>query len=194
MPTYTKIAALTSLLVLLPSLGNTTISNPNGNTICVNNIPATTPDNQFSDNHDGTVTDNKTGLMWKRCSEGQTWGADLWSAGNTCNSIGTSYNWQTALQQAQTVNNTGGYAGKKDWRLPNVKELSSIVERQCSAPAINQIVFPSTDSYFLSGDFWTSTPNTKYDGDAWFVSFRSGDADEYVKSNSNQVRLVRGGQ
>ncbi len=36
-------------------------------------IPATAPASRFSDNGDGTATDTLTGLLWKRCSEGQTW-------------------------------------------------------------------------------------------------------------------------
>lgn len=183
----TKIMVLTSLLTLFPHLSNATLSNPNADSLCVNSIPASTPSSQFVDNHDGTVTDNKTGLMWKQCSEGQIWKDGF------CNNFATSYSWQGALQQTRTANNTKGFAGKKDWRLPNIKELSSIVERQCYNPAINKAVFANTDTYFLSGDFWASSPNTQYSGDAWFVGFRRGNVDEAVKNSSNQVRLVRGG-
>ncbi|MGB4499160.1 MAG: hypothetical protein WBI40_10735, partial [Methylococcaceae bacterium] len=45
-------------------------------------IPATTPTNRFTVNNNGTVSDSKTGLMWKKCSEGQS-GADCSSGSAT---------------------------------------------------------------------------------------------------------------
>ena len=66
--------------------------------------------NDFVDNGDGTVTDSATGLMWtKRDSD-------------------KAMNWQQALKYAEELN----YAGYSDWRLPNAKELHSIVDYTCS--------------------------------------------------------------
>lgn len=58
------------------------------------------PDTQLLDNGDGTVSDGKSGLMWKQCSEGQS-GSDC-AVGST-----TGFSWQGVLQQAQTVNASG---------------------------------------------------------------------------------------
>jgi len=65
--------------------------------------------NEFVDNGDGTVTDRATGLMWDK-------------AGSN-----TGMNWMEALALAEQKN-TENYLGYADWRLPNAKELQSIVD------------------------------------------------------------------
>lgn len=140
---------------------------------------ASTPINRFSNNGDGTVTDSATGLIWKRCSEGQS--------GAVCE-VGTPgiFTWQEALKTGAA----SAFAGKSDWRLPNIKELASIVERQCTMPAINEIVFPSTPTM----SFWSGSP---YDGNpnfAWNVYFPYGISDGNNKNYKFFVRLVRGGK
>ncbi len=97
-------------------------------------IPATAPASRFTDNGDGTVTDQASGLQWKRCSEGQDW------SGGTCTGSAGGYTWQQALQRADTAS----FAGKGDWRLPNINELTSIVEEACYAAAIDLGVFSAT--------------------------------------------------
>jgi hypothetical protein len=148
-------------------------------------ILASTPTDRFTDNGDGTVTDEITGLMWKVCSEGQSYDG----VGGSCDGSAASYTWQEALQQAGAVN-TGGYAGHNDWRLPNQKELSSIVERQCVDPAINLEVFSATPSVW----FWSASPYAGCSDRAWYVNFYGG-GDFFSNLSSNgAVRLVRGGQ
>lgn len=149
-------------------------------------IPATTPTAQFIDHANGTLTDTNTGLMWKKCSEGQTWEATQ----NTCIGGAAGYKWQKALQHAQTVNNSGGYAGKQDWRVPNIKELTSISEKQCITPAINLSVFPNTTNAW----FWSSTSNVTNSDNAHYTNLIIGVANWDLKTNGHQLRLVRGGQ
>ena len=145
-----------------------------------NRILATTPTNRFTINNDGTVSDTKTGLTWKKCSEGQS--------GVDCRiGTATTYTWQGALQQAQSVNNNGGFAGYKNWRLPSIKELSSIVEEQCIEPSINLAVFPESPSYW----YWSSSPFAVSSSFAWFVYFDYGYSDYLSKGDFNFVRLVR---
>ena len=86
---------------------------------------------------------NLTGLMWKTCPEGMV------SAGTSCSGTPVALDWKGALEAA-TRDTTGAYA---DWRLPNIKELLSIVEYCGYSPAINQVVFPNTPST----QFWSST-------------------------------------
>ena len=143
-------------------------------------IPASTPDSQLQDNGDGTITDLKTGLMWKQCLEGQS-GSDCASG-----SVGT-WSWQQALQRVQTVNSSGGFAGFSDWRLPNIKELSSLVELQCQDPAINLTRFPNTSS----GGVWSSSAVAGNTGGAWYVYFGYGFNGLDSKDLSSQLRLVR---
>ncbi|MFI3136278.1 MAG: DUF1566 domain-containing protein [Methylococcaceae bacterium] len=139
----TKIMSVLGLLVVLPLPGS-------AQTCKTSSISATTPTAQFADNRNGTVTDTKTGLMWKRCSEGQLWD-DVTSM---CVSRYAYYSWQTALQRAQDTNVRGGFAGLVGWRVPNSKELGSLVEEQCYSPAINLAVFPGTPE---NGFFWSSS-------------------------------------
>ncbi len=75
---------------------------------CKDTIPASTPGSRFVVNGD-EVTDTETGLIWQRCTLGQT--------GNDCSGSASLHTWQQALQAA--------YA---PWRLPNINELESIVE------------------------------------------------------------------
>lgn len=150
---------------------------------CNANMVASTPDSQLTDNGDGTITDTATGLMWKKCMEGVT--------GNLCDTgAAADFTWQTALQQPGVINSGGGFAGNTDWRLPNIKELSSIVEEKCFDPAINLTKFPNTPSSVV----WSGSPDANYSGSAWFVYFNAGDSYDHGRDYSGQVRLVRGGQ
>lgn len=118
---------------------------------CPAGYPRTTPDSDFADAGNGTVRHIPTGLVWKRCAEGQTWD------GTTCQGTAGSYTWQQAFQQADSVNAGGAgtwNAGQSDWRVPNQKELRSIVERGCFNPSINLTQFPATPASL----FWSGSP------------------------------------
>lgn len=148
---------------------------------CKSDKSATTPSGDFTAHGDGTVTHHKTGLMWKVCSEGQTFAM---SGGTpTCTGTPSTYNWKDALAQAESVN----FAGKSDWRLPNINELKSIAELKCTNPAINASVFPSTPSSV----YWSSSPAADDNDDAWGVFFDDGHDNYGYKSNSAGARLVR---
>jgi len=147
-------------------------------------IPASTPDSQLQDNGDSTVTDLKTGLMWKQCVEGQ-------SGSDCARGSAETFSWQQALQRAQTVNSSGGFAGFTDWRLPNIKELRSLVEQQCQDPAINMTRFPATSS----DGVWSSSAVAGYAGYssfAWDVNFYIGNFTLSSMDYYHQLRLVRG--
>jgi len=150
---------------------------------CVASITASTPTADFVDHGNGTVTHIKTGLMWKQCSEGL-------SGAGCATGTATVYTWQGALQAAQTLNGAGGFAGFTDWRVPNIKELNSIVENQCTLPSINATIFPAT----VSSWYWSASPYAGIATDAWDVFFGSGYDLASFKSSNSDVRLVRGGQ
>jgi hypothetical protein len=151
---------------------------------CNANMPASTPDSQLTDNGDGTITDTATGLMWKKCMEGVT--------GTSCETgAAATFTWQTALQRPGVVNGSG-FATYHDWRLPNIKELVSIVEEKCYDPAINLTRFPNTPSSVV----WSGSPSASYSDYAWYVGFDDGGSASGVGrvDGYGQVRLVRGGQ
>jgi len=146
-------------------------------------ITASTPTADFVVHGNGTVTHTRTGLMWKQCSEG------LSGAGCTTGTA-ARYSWQAALQLAETLNARAGFATFNDWRVPNQKELKSIVERQCDTPSINAAIFPAT----VSSGYWSASPYAGVATSAWGVNFGNGSGGASSKSGSNYVRLVRGGQ
>ena len=166
----------TYLLLFLMILGSQSLQAQ----ICNNAIPKTTPDNAFALHNNGTVTHNKTGLMWMRCELGQT------LDGTTCGGSGQNYTWQSALQAADSYT----FAGYSDWRLPNKNELASIVEQACYSPAINTLVFPNA----TSSDVWSSSPVADNSNNALVVNFNLGHGNSNAKTLSHPVRLVRGGQ
>jgi len=99
--------------------------------------------------------------------------------------VGEDINWQGAIDRCKSLS-LGGY---NDWRVPNINELKSIVDRSKLNPAIVD-AFEHTQS----NDYWSSTTHKGYSSSAWFVYFYNGDVDGYRKDGSGYVRCVRGGQ
>ncbi len=156
---------------------------------CYGEIIATTPDSRFTVHGDGTVTDLRTGLMWKQCNEGLS--------GSNCSGTSLKFTWQEALQKAETLNAGAGFAGYTDWRLPNIKELDSIVELSCQSPSINETVFPNTPTdtvnYFWSSSLAGINYYGQPAGDAWNIKFNFGFSITLPRVSTIYVRLVRGG-
>jgi hypothetical protein len=133
--------------------------------------------NDFVDNGDGTITDTATGLMWLQDDSGE------------------GLNWEEALAWVQTKN-AENYLGHDDWRLPDAKELQSIVDYSRSpdttASAVIDPLFTCTEITNPNGQadygfYWTSTthvgesPEGTLDGnDANYVAF--GRAMGYMNS------------
>ena len=113
--------------------------------VCRDSIPASTPTESFQILDDGTAIDNTTNLMWSRCNVGQQY------IEGDCVGSSQQFYWTEALDTSE--NST--LAGHSDWRVPNFKELMSLVENRCANPNINLEVFPNTGS---SDGFWSSTP------------------------------------
>lgn len=149
---------------------------------CNKNIPQSSPSSRYHDNTNGTITDKYTGLVWKKCSEGFS------TSGGKCNS-GTlkKMSWKDALQYVENLNNTSGFAGYHDWRLPNIKELLSLSEKACYDPAINTSVFPNNSNT----NFWTSSPSLNFANMAWRVNFSMGQDARSDKGSLYAIRLVR---
>ncbi|MEI7840317.1 MAG: DUF1566 domain-containing protein [Methylococcaceae bacterium] len=145
---------------------------------------------EFIDNNDGTITHTPSGLVWQKCSVGQTWqavGTDFENTPNFCSGDASKQNYGTASKI------TSDFAGQSDWRVPNIRELRSLVDFDKANPAINKTLFPKTP---INAWFWSTSINASYPyGAAWVVNFDSGQDGYYSENGYNYaVRLVRGGQ
>lgn len=147
---------------------------------CEANIAPSNPDSAYTDHGNGTVTHEPTGLTWKVCSEGQIW------KDGSCLGTASSYTWTQAL----TLAGSASFGGQGDWRLPNIKELRSLIEECRVNPAINDWVFPAT---YGSG-VWSGSPSFENSYYAWYAHFLDGSSSDFYKAFVNNVRLVRGGQ
>ncbi len=124
--------------------------------------------NDFVDNGDGSITDKATGLTWSQTDNGE------------------SLNWEDALAYVQKMN-AENYLGHNDWRMPNVKELNSIVDYDRSpqatqTPAINPMFKCSVEKNEAGRDdapfYWTSTTHHSngHNGAGWACYVPFGEA------------------
>ena len=116
------------------------------------------PNPRFMDNGDGTVTDNLTGLIWLK--NANRFGSRSWlNALNDCNTLADDGSDLT----------DGSTAG--DWRLPNVKELQSLIDFGQYGPAL-----PSGYPFsgVQSGVYWSSTTYEGHTTYAWLEDMRNG--------------------
>lgn len=121
---------------------------------------------------DGTVAAPRTGLMWMRCFVGQT------LTDSVCQGEPSTYNWPDAMAAAHALN----FAGHNDWRVPNLKELLSIIDDRCAGPSLNADLFPIL---FVDFWIWSSTPTAilltnQYD-EVWLLN----GAGQMFKSSGN---------
>jgi hypothetical protein len=128
--------------------------------------------NDFQDNGDGTVTDRATGLTWMKVDSGHL------KAG--------AMNWEKALAWAEGLT----WAGKSDWRLPNAKELQSIVDySRCpdvTKSAAIDPVFEVTKIENEAGkpdypNYWTGTTHASLRGGETAVYFAFGRSLGYMR-------------
>lgn len=150
---------------------------------CNEQILRNTPNDRFEVSGN-EARDLKTGLIWQRCNAGQTWD------GEGCSGSASIYTW------AQALNLSDG-----QWRLPNIRELASLIESACVDPSINMAIFPDTASDF----YWSSSQDVNYSGSltskSWGVNFNSGEVNtgsinfltSYYTDHYVHVRLVKGG-
>ena len=116
-------------------------------------VQANTKTNTFHDNGNGSVSDIATGLMWQKRDD------------------------NVARLYAGAIANCDGLtlAGESDWRLPNIKELTSLVDYRVDDPAIDGSLFPGTNS----ARYWSVTSVESSSNEAWIVQFFTGRA-EYI--------------
>jgi len=126
------------------------------------------PDSRFTVQADtNCVTDNLTGLVWARNAN-----------------MGGAMAWSNAIVYCEALN----YGGQTDWRLPNVRELLSLIDYGCYNPAL-----PSGHPFtgVRSSIYWSSSA---CEGDPWYVYLYYGDVNAGYKTDTHYVWPVRGGQ
>ena len=131
---------------------------------------------RFVDNGDGTVTDNCTGLMWQKDA------ADTDGDQQVTYDFDDVLKWQHALSYCANLE----FAGYTDWRLPNVRELQSIMDYGRYSPAIDPVFNSNSVLY------WSSTSLAAHPAEAWLVRFASGKVEDAYKTLTSYVRAVRG--
>jgi len=145
----------------------------------------------YTDNGDGTITDNNTGLMWEKLSDD-----------GSIHDLDNTYTWDDAFAVKVATLNSGSFAGYTDWRLPNAKELQSIVNYEFEnylfvSPAfINGCIggcSVTTCSCARANLYWSSSTNAANPMQAWYVNFGGGVVVDLGKTASLDVRAVRGG-
>ncbi len=131
--------------------------------------------NDLVDNGDGTITDSATGLMWSQDDSG-----DGISTGPR-----SGMTWVDALAWVVQKNNES-YLGYNDWRLPNAKEMQSIVDYSRAPDATGSAaidpVFNITEISNEAGQidypwFWTGTTHIRSNGsgpNAAYICFGRG--------------------
>ena len=133
----------------------------------------------FIDKGNGTVTDQKTSLVWQKCGLGRNNDA---SCSDDAGVADTEI-WSAALSYCNGL----GLASKT-WRLPNVNELKSIVDETKSNPAIDTTYFPATVAHF----YWSASTLVADTAYAWGVDFPDGLMYTTTKTTNLYVRCVTG--
>lgn len=135
---------------------------------------------RFTNNGNGTVTDNLTGLVWlQRASVfvERSWSQALGDCSNLDN---TDYVWLT----------DGSIPG--DWRLPNVRELQSLIDYSESSPAVpDGDPFADVPGTGTLNFYWTSTTYAYNTTQAWQINLFNGALDRGSKLYTNIVWPVR---
>lgn len=146
----------------------------------------------YIDNGDGTITDPNTNLMWEKPSWGDS----------SVHERTNGYTWEAAYSiKIAALNADGGFAGFTDWRLPNRRELESIIDLGGARPPVStacntgceDLCLGVTCSCTFPGLYWSSSTDARSPESAWIVNFDVGSVSTINKSFGAYVRAVRGG-
>ena len=177
------------LLIMLVAISNSSFA-AYDNVCGSGGIPMkpSTPTEKFdyTASNGNVLIDNRYGLMWMRCVVGQ----ELHATFKTCDGTALNANWTEALTQVGVANADSKY-GFNDWRMPNIKELMSIVEHTCNSPALNDTLFPGASGVSV----WSNTPASDFidssPKEVRYVDFETGRASDAKITDTIYIRLVR---
>lgn len=161
------------------------------NAVCSPNMVPSTPNDRFevvldaNNDSTGVVRDLVTGLMWTRCPVGFSVVSSRCDVDNASDSATYLFNFEQALTKANTA-----VLGMTGWRVPNLKDLNSIVETACTNPAMNTDVFPLS-SESNSAIVWSSSPLDVSSGKVWAISYGLGGLGSTNVGDPAYLRLVR---
>jgi Protein of unknown function (DUF1566)/Secretion system C-terminal sorting domain len=122
--------------------------------------------NHFTDNGNGTITDNLTQLIWQKAPN-----ANL-------------FTWENAIAYAEGLS----LAGATDWRLPNIKELQSLNDESKTNPSTNTTYFGTIGIK----NYWSSTSLPNQTTESWYWNTQFGITTYALKTASNYVICVKG--
>ena len=139
------------------------------------------------------VKDNVTGLIWENKTEDGT----IHNKNNTFTWYDTTdpYPGTHGMNTKYFIDslNSARFGGYGDWRMPDVKELGSLISYDIPGQNVDINYFPDTQMS-QSSYYWSSTTYAGHTGYAWDVDFGYGHDGYHGKYNSKYVRAVRGGQ
>ncbi len=139
------------------------------------------PSERFADNRDGTITDNLTGLMWLKdgaCLKRSKWEKVLDAL--------------AGLNRHREQNPCDGYAGDyTDWRLPNIKELESLINYGYADSA--QWLDTQGFVRMRASSYWSSTTYLRDERKAWTVNLKKAKRANMRKNAQGSALAVRGG-
>jgi hypothetical protein len=121
--------------------------------------------NHFTDNGNGTITDNLTNLIWQKVPYADT------------------LSWEESLAYADTLS----LAGTNDWRIPNIKELQSINDETLINPSINTLFFAISNGR----KFWSSTTLPNQTSKAWYLNAQFGITTHDAKTIKHNIICVK---
>jgi hypothetical protein len=186
-PTRTNVPVENFTPLTLPKTGQTICYDASGATIaCVGTGQdgallkgGTWAAPRFTDQSNGTLLDNNTGIFWA---------VDANAPGPAACLPAVMKNWQAALEYVKCLN-ISNHLGFSDWRLPNVRELASLVNT--SLPDTSIWLMAQGFTTVHPSAYWSSTTAADNPSGAWGVGMDVGDVDGDDKSDSSAVWPVR---
>ena len=130
----------------------------------------------YTNNGNGTVTDNVTGLVWQKCLAGQ-------NNDSTCSGTAVTNTYQNALAYCDTLS----LGGRDDWRLPAIEEIETLIKLD-ARPLIDTGKFQNGN-----GAYWSFSPYVSDTNLAWYFDFTNGVSNTTSMIWNKYVRCVVGG-